>query len=121
MPTGVVSRAAEIMHHLEQEKVATGPEAETTGPPPTNGAAPTPKSRPVSYAVQVVSPPLPADPALDRIRAALDALDINSLSPVAALLKLSELQLMLRERKSAEEPADEPEAVKKAKKIATQA
>ncbi len=93
MPSAVVARAAEIMHHLEQEKVATTPEPAPDSTTPEKGI---PKTRPTNYAaVQVVSPPLPADPALARVRAALEAVEINALTPVAALLKLNELQLML--------------------------
>jgi DNA mismatch repair protein MutS len=95
MPVPVVARAAEIMHHLEQEKVATPAEATVDSPEADKGI---PKARPANYAaVQVVNPPLPADPALDRLRKAVEAVEINTLTPVAALLKLNELQLMLRD------------------------
>ena len=120
MPAAVVSRAAEIMHHLEQEKVSTAlDEGLVNSSAPANGAAP--KTRAVSYAVQVVSPPLPGDPALDRIRTTLDALDINTLTPVAALLKINELQLLLREPRPSEPALPEPTPPKKAKKIAAEA
>ena len=115
MPAPVVARAAEIMHHLEQEKVAAT-DADTSTPTDAEAApgALAPKTRAVSYAVQVVSPPTPADdPALERVRTALDAVDINSLTPVAALLKLNELQLLLRE--------GTVQSTKKGKKIAVEA
>lgn len=94
MPAAVVARAAEIMHHLEQEKVATNPETEA--PEGVPAAKPKAKAKAATYAVQVVASPAPPDPGLARVRNLLEAVDINSLTPVAALLKLNELQLVLR-------------------------
>jgi DNA mismatch repair protein MutS len=37
----------------------------------------------------------PADPALERVRGLLESLDVNTMSPIEALLKLNELKLAL--------------------------
>ena len=85
MPNSVVLRANEIMHHLEQEKVAHPEENE--------------KLQSVPKASIQLSMFEPADPALERIKAQLEQLDVNGLTPVEALLKLNELQLLLKSKK----------------------
>jgi DNA mismatch repair protein MutS len=37
----------------------------------------------------------PADPALERVRELIQQLDVNTLTPIEALLKLNELKLAL--------------------------
>ncbi len=128
MPTAVVLRANEIMHHLEQERASTGIEAdsptefddllaglgdaETAGVAggnvvPFNGrpalapesARPGPKAQPAAAVHSAPRPSLqlsmfePADPALERLRELLEKLDVNTLTPIEALLKLNELKL----------------------------
>ena len=39
------------------------------------------------------------DPQLQRVKEAFDKLDINTMTPVEALLKLNELKLLLQEKK----------------------
>ncbi|KAA9325496.1 DNA mismatch repair protein MutS [Adhaeribacter soli] len=85
MPNSVVLRANEIMHHLEQEKVAHPEENE--------------KLQSVPKASIQLSMFEPADPALERLKEQLQQMDINSLTPVEALLKLNELQLLLKQKK----------------------
>jgi DNA mismatch repair protein MutS len=85
MPNSVVLRANEIMHHLEQEKVAHPEENE--------------KLQTVPKANVQLSMFEPADPALERIREQLQQIDVNGLTPVEALLKLNELQLILKSKK----------------------
>ncbi|WP_188811379.1 DNA mismatch repair protein MutS [Hymenobacter cavernae] len=125
MPTAVVLRANEIMHHLEQERTNTsledgptefddvlaGLEAE---PAATGGkvvplnsqssddqAARGPRPQPAAAVASVPRPSLqlsmfePADPALERVRDLLQHLDVNTLTPIDALLKLNELKLAL--------------------------
>lgn len=84
MPNSVVLRANEIMHHLEQEKVAHPEEAE--------------KLQQVPKASIQLSMFEPADPALERIREQLQKIDVNGLTPVEALLKLNELQLLVKQK-----------------------
>ena len=84
MPNSVVLRANEIMHHLEQEKVTHPDEAE--------------KLQSVPKANIQLSMFEPADPALEQIREQLQQIDVNGLTPVEALLKLNELQLILKRK-----------------------
>src|SRR5688500_2872296 len=85
MPNSVVLRANEIMHHLQQEKVTQPDEAE--------------KLQSVPKANIQLSMFEPADPAMEKIREQLQQLDVNGLTPVEALLKLNELQLLLKRQK----------------------
>ena len=87
MPNSVVLRANEIMHHLEQEKVAHPEENE--------------KLQSVPKASIQLSMFEPADPALERLKEELLQIDVNGLTPVEALLKLNELQLLLKQKKQA--------------------
>lgn len=110
IPAPVLVRADEMMHHLEQEKMAMTT-VDSEGAPAsdqvTSGAIGKPRRLPSLRSsaetsaplatVRLVQPPVPAEPALARVRDLLEAVDINTLTPVAALLKLNELQLALRE------------------------
>ncbi|MBX0291378.1 DNA mismatch repair protein MutS [Hymenobacter sp. HSC-4F20] len=123
MPTSVVLRANEIMHHLEQERASAGldtnvptefdevlaglTDAPATGKvAPLNGHSPAtevavrgPKAQPAAAVHNAPRPSLqlsmfePADPALERVRELLEQLDVNTLTPIEALLKLNELKL----------------------------
>ena len=124
MPTTVVLRANEIMHHLEQERANTGLDndaptafddvlAGLDDAPPTSpeletvvAAAPTttrrgPVAQPAAAVHSAPRPTLqlsmfePADPVLERLRGLLETLDVNTLTPIEALLKLNELKLTL--------------------------
>ena len=82
MPSQVVLRAGEIMRHLEQDKI--------------NDASPDklqhlPKN---TYQLNLFE----ADPRWTKIQEMLQTTDINTLSPVEALLKLNELQLLMKEQ-----------------------
>jgi len=130
MPTAVVLRANEIMHHLEQERASTGLEdgptefddvlaglgaepAEVGGKVvPLNGRAPEaqashgPRAQPAAAVATAPRPSLqlsmfePADPALERVRDLLQNLDVNTMTPIDALLKLNELKLALGSKKN---------------------
>ncbi|NJN40898.1 MAG: DNA mismatch repair protein MutS [Flammeovirgaceae bacterium] len=81
MPNKIVLRANEILHFLEKEKH-----------PPEDLAGDKSKKR-----IKEIPKPIPqlglfeADPKLKEIRELLDAIDINTMSPVEALLKLNEI------------------------------
>ena len=120
MPTAIVLRANEIMHHLELERANTGldpnADAETLFDDVLTGLDADPAAgRPSPAAVQFLAAPRPrdttavatrpsiqlsmfepSDPALERIRGLLLALDVNALTPIEALMKLNELKLALR-------------------------
>ncbi|TGE17859.1 DNA mismatch repair protein MutS [Hymenobacter elongatus] len=114
MPTAVVLRANEIMHHLEQERASTGLEGgptafddvlagleNTPNSPPAAAARRGPVAQPAAAVATAPRPSLqlsmfePVDPALERIRELLAHLDVNTLTPIEALLKLNELKLIL--------------------------
>ncbi len=83
MPNNVVIRANEILHHLEKEKVQEQKEDLLKELP-----AP-------SLQLQLFE----SSPAFKKVTGLLDLLDINTISPVEALLKLNELKIMLEEEK----------------------
>ncbi len=82
MPQPVVLRAAEIMRHLEQDKI---------NDPAPDKLQYLPKN---NFQLNLFE----ADPRWTKIQQMLQATDINTLSPVEALLKLNELQLMMKSR-----------------------
>ncbi|KAA9333523.1 DNA mismatch repair protein MutS [Hymenobacter busanensis] len=110
MPPAVVLRANEIMHHLEEERaqVADAPEPELVEAEPapnSNGRAHAgPQARPAAPVASAPRPALqlsmfePADPVLERLREQLQHLDVNTLTPIEALLKLNELKLALNKK-----------------------
>jgi len=84
MPNSVVLRADEIMHHLEKEKVSeNAPQQKMKSAPKNN------------FQLSMFEP---ADPQLVRAKELLDQLDINTITPVEALLKLNELKGLLKEK-----------------------
>ncbi|GHA68642.1 DNA mismatch repair protein MutS [Pontibacter akesuensis] len=85
MPNNVVLRANEIMHHLEKEKV--------TDEAPQQKLKHAPKS---NYQLSMFEL---NDPQLARVKELMEQLDINTITPVEALLKLNELKLLLQDKK----------------------
>jgi DNA mismatch repair protein MutS len=76
MPTPVVLRANEIMHHLEKDKIKQQHHKRVAQVPKNN------------YQLSLFD----ADPAMKEVKELLEKTDINTLSPVEALLKLNELK-----------------------------
>ncbi len=76
MPNPVVLRANEIMHHLEKDKIKQTFQKNMREVPKNN------------YQLSLFD----ADPAMKEVKQLLDQIDINTLSPVEALLKLNELK-----------------------------
>ena len=81
MPNHVVIRANDILHHLEKEKVQEQKEAQLKDLPVQN------------YQLQLFE----SSPAFKKVTGLLNQLDINTISPVEALLKLNELKMFLEE------------------------
>jgi DNA mismatch repair protein MutS len=81
MPNQVVLRANEIMHHLEKEKVKTGAQGKTIEMPKAN-----------DFQLNIFEA---SDPNYVKVKDLLNLLDINTISPVEALLKLNEVKKML--------------------------
>jgi DNA mismatch repair protein MutS len=83
MPNNIVIRANEILHHLEKEKVQEQKEELLRELPAHN------------YQLQLFE----SSPAFKKVTGLLDQLDINTISPVEALLKLNELKIIMQEGK----------------------
>jgi DNA mismatch repair protein MutS len=80
MPNSVVFRANEIMHHLEKDKLTKKAEEELKKmPKPT-------------YQLSIFEA---NDPSYVKVKEMLQSIDINTMSPVEALLKLNELKTLL--------------------------
>jgi DNA mismatch repair protein MutS len=81
MPQQIVMRAGEIMHHLEQDKISTKDKKRVKDIPKQQ-----------NFQLSLFE----ADPKFVKVKEMLEETDINTLSPVEALLKLNELQLILK-------------------------
>ncbi|WP_277486572.1 DNA mismatch repair protein MutS [Catalinimonas alkaloidigena] len=81
MPQQVVMRANEIMHHLEKDKI--------------NGKG-TQQMKDIPKQQNFQLSLFDADPKFIKIKEMLEKTDINTVSPVEALLKLNELQLIMK-------------------------
>lgn len=79
MPNPVVFRAYEIMHHLEKDKIRQKESDKIKDLPKNN------------YQLSLFE----ADPRVEKVKNMLELLDINTISPVEALLKLNELKLAI--------------------------
>jgi len=82
MPNMVVLRANEIMHHLEKDKIKADTNQKLEEVPRQN------------FQLSMFE----ADPRFDEIMKMMKAIDINTLSPVEALLKLNEMKMMLQKK-----------------------
>jgi DNA mismatch repair protein MutS len=80
MPNGVVLRANEIMKHLEKEHGAATRKEKVKDIPKAN------------YQLSFFDP---INPALHKAQEMINGIDINSLSPMEALIKLNEIKLLL--------------------------
>nr|WKN40325.1 DNA mismatch repair protein MutS [Tunicatimonas sp. TK19036] len=80
MPAQVVQRANEIMHHLEQDKINSSDQEVISN---------IPKSQTQLQLFEL-------DPRWAQIQSILQNTDINTLSPIEALLKLNEIQSLLQ-------------------------
>jgi DNA mismatch repair protein MutS len=85
MPQAVVMRAGEIMHHLEQDKIQQGQGKERLRDVPK-----------ANYQLNIFDA---RDPKMEQVKVLLDKVDINTISPVEALLKLNEMQMVMRKEK----------------------
>ncbi|MFY0591761.1 DNA mismatch repair protein MutS [Roseivirga sp.] len=81
MPNPVVIRAAEIMGHLEQDKIRNQSDDKVKSIPKNN------------YQLSMFE----ADPTFNEIKELLEKTDINTISPVEALLKLNEIKGKLKD------------------------
>ncbi len=82
MPNQVVIRASEIMHHLEKEKVSEKSNKKLEQMPKNN------------FQLSMFE----AEPRYKEVQKMIDLLEINTISPVEALLKLNEIKNILGEK-----------------------
>lgn len=80
MPQTVVLRANEILAHLEKDHIKEDNKKRIQEAPKNN------------YQLSFFEP---ADPKIDELKSKLKSLDINTLSPIEALLKLNELKKLV--------------------------
>ncbi|NMM47063.1 DNA mismatch repair protein MutS [Marinigracilibium pacificum] len=80
MPNQVVLRAHEILQHLEKDKLSKNDKDKFASVPKNN------------YQLSMFE----ADPAYEEVKGLIDGLDINTISPVEALLKLNEIKMMMK-------------------------
>ncbi|MEH0158553.1 DNA mismatch repair protein MutS [Limibacter armeniacum] len=81
MPSNIVDRANEILHHLEQDKI-TAEHKERVKEVPKN-----------NYQLSIFDA---TDPAAEKLKKTLKDLDVNTLTPIEALMKLNELKGLLK-------------------------
>ena len=81
MPQPIVLRASEIMQHLEKDQVTEQSRKQKVRDMPKQ-----------NYQLSIFEP---TDPKLIELKEKLDQLDVNTLSPIEALLKLNEFKRML--------------------------
>jgi DNA mismatch repair protein MutS len=82
MPNKVVIRANEILHFLEKDKRKNDTSKKLSEVPKAN------------YQLNLFE----ADPRFKKVEELLNALDINTISPVEALLKLNEIKTVLQNK-----------------------
>ncbi|TDE13323.1 DNA mismatch repair protein MutS [Dyadobacter psychrotolerans] len=81
MPQPIVLRASEIMHHLEKDHVTEAHKKRVKEIPKNN------------FQLSIFEP---ADPRLEELKEKLTLVDVNTLSPIEALLKLNEFQKIIK-------------------------
>ncbi len=87
MPPEIVSRSQEIMHYLEENRSSENVKSEKK--PVQEAVKNIPKN---NYQLSFFDP---TDPKAEQLKNALNKLDINTLTPIEALMKLNELKKML--------------------------
>jgi len=80
MPQSVVLRANEILHHLEKDHIKETNKRNIAEAPKNN------------FQLSFFDP---VDPKLDELKTKMADLDVNSMSPIEALLKLNELKKLV--------------------------
>jgi DNA mismatch repair protein MutS len=80
MPQPIVLRASEIMQHLEKDHVAEKRDQKVREMPKNN------------FQLSIFEP---SDPRIEQLKEALSLIDVNTLSPIEALLKLNELKKLI--------------------------
>jgi DNA mismatch repair protein MutS len=102
LPSPVITRARELLRHLEQESVAPTAEDGATDPDVTRTGTTRRAVRPAAAELSAAADQLALftaapDPAAEALRARLRALDPDTLTPMQALALLAELTTAARE------------------------
>ena len=83
MPNAIVLRSNEIMHHLEKDKLSKKDKDPIENLPKNN------------FQLNLFE----ADPRFEEVRLMLNSIDVNTISPIEALLKLNEIKEVLKGKK----------------------
>ncbi|MEL6274072.1 MAG: DNA mismatch repair protein MutS, partial [Bacteroidota bacterium] len=105
MPTSIVARATEILQQLESQHIGEGSVGvgeETSQGQDSNHAAKRVSSKraatdQISAAAIQMSIFETADPSIGKLKAALEAVNINQMTPIDCMMKLNELKGILEE------------------------
>ncbi len=89
MPSEIVSRSQEIMHYLEENRTSDNVNIKTNHQKTRKTLQNIPKE---SYQLSFFDA---NDPRLEKIKKSLEKLDINTLTPIEALMKLNELKKIM--------------------------
>ncbi|MBW8050745.1 MAG: DNA mismatch repair protein MutS [Cytophagales bacterium] len=103
IPTGIVLRANEIMHHLEKDKISEDTEGpsrqsrdEVTNPNLRKKTGEKLQGVPKeNYQLRLFDA---KDPRYDKIKELFGKLDVNAIAPIEALLKLNEIKLIIEDK-----------------------
>lgn len=87
MPKRVIQRAQKVLAHLEKSHAGDLGDADRTGPSKLNRPGLDTVGRELQLSIFQLD-----DPALERIREMIELIDIDTLTPVEALLKLNEIK-----------------------------
>jgi len=87
MPNPIVIRANEIMHHLEKEKISKHADKKMK-------SIPSLADRQTKGNFQLSM--FEADPRMEEVRGQLSKIDVNTISPIEALLKINEMKSILK-------------------------
>ncbi|MFZ4544004.1 MAG: DNA mismatch repair protein MutS [Saprospiraceae bacterium] len=88
MPKSIVDRANFILHQLEQKHITVEGE----------------KAQDSRKALQQLEQPMQlkifetVDPRMEKVKAALSEIDVNSMTPIEAMMKLNELKMLTKEK-----------------------
>ncbi len=93
MPKSIVERANLILQQLEQKHISVEVDGENAN------------ATPIRQSLQQVEQPLQLkifetqDPRMEKVKAILEEIDVNTMTPIEAMMKLNELKKLVREKK----------------------
>lgn len=93
MPKSIVERANLILQQLEQKHISVETEGDTA------------TASPIRQSLQAVEQPMQLkifetqDPRMEKVKSILEEIDVNTMTPIEAMMKLNELKKLVREKK----------------------